>query len=80
MNVLNVVKNIQHIINMKFKKRSEYISPLISLQIFLLPLLTYLIGKLNGLNYDKEYIWWIIIPLLFLIWFFINYKIIKNEK
>ena len=42
----------------KIKRRSIFTNPLLSLQIFLIPLMTYIIGKISGVKYHTEFIWW----------------------
>jgi hypothetical protein len=48
-----------------------------SAMLWLLPSLLYFFGKLNGVHYHNEYVWWVSIPILFVIWLIINFKIIK---
>ena len=64
----------------KIKSRSIFTNPILSLQIFLIPLLTYFFGKISGLKYHSEFIWWIILPLLLMFWFITNFKFVKNGR
>lgn len=50
-----------------------------SSMLWLLPTLTYGFQKLNGVTFHNEYLWWIVIPVLFVIWLLINFKIIKKN-
>jgi hypothetical protein len=37
--------------------------------------------KMNGVEFHNEWIWWLAIPIMFLIWVLLNWKIeIKNDK
>ena len=42
----------------KIKRRSIFANPILSLQIFLIPLMTYFFGKIGGIKYHTEFIWW----------------------
>jgi hypothetical protein len=47
----------------------------------MIPTLMYGFGKLFGTKYNEyEYGWWIGIPTLFLAWFILNFKVVKNEQ
>jgi len=63
----------------KIIKRS-FASPILSMNIWLIPTLAYLLQKSLGvINEHKEWIWLIALPLTFLLWLFINFKIDKRE-
>lgn len=64
----------------KIKRRNEFVNPIFSFQIFLIPLMVYIIGKIGGVKYNTEFIWWIVLPLLFGFWFFVNFKFVKNGR
>lgn len=60
---------------MKIIKKNNS-SPSSTLPIFTIPLLTYTLEKYAGfINPEYEYIWFISLPISFLIWFFVNFKI-----
>jgi len=48
-----------------------------SMTIWLIPTMTYFFGKFGGITYHREWIWWVIIPVLFLGWLLLNFKIKK---
>lgn len=43
--------------------------------LWLIPTLTYTIGKVGGFIYHREWIWWVVIPVMVLIWVLLNWKI-----
>lgn len=49
--------------------------PLSNMTLWLIPMMTYLIGKVGGLTYHREWIWWVVIPVMVLIWVLLNWKI-----
>jgi hypothetical protein len=51
--------------------------PVASITLWLIPTLTYTIGKVGGVEYHREWIWWIAIPTMFLLWVLLNWKIKK---
>lgn len=61
----------------KFKlKKRTFASPSTTITLFLIPLMTYLMGKGMGVKYNSlEWIWIPIILGMFIFWFFINFKI-----
>jgi hypothetical protein len=64
---------------MKIEKRF-LVSPMTTINLWLIPTLMYGIGKLLGTEYNEyEYVWWIGIPTLFLAWFILNFKIVKDK-
>jgi hypothetical protein len=66
---------------MKFIKR-ELACPFCTASLWWIPIMTYFIMKMNNiLSPRKEWIWWVVIPTMFLIWVLLNWKIInKNDK
>ena len=42
-----------------------------------IPTLTYTIGKVGGVEYHREWIWWVAIPVMVLIWGLLNWNIKK---
>ena len=65
---------------MRIVKRSFASQPIGSMTLWLIPTMSYILGKFGGTNYQKEWIWWVIIPILILVWFLLNWKIKKTKK
>ena len=64
---------------MKIEKRF-LASPMTTINLWLIPTLMYGVGKLAGTEYNEyEYVWWIGIPTLFLVWGILNFKVVKNK-
>jgi len=61
----------------KINKR-KLSNPKASLSLVLIPLFNYLLLKLLNIEMHKEYLWFIVIPFMFIIWFFLNFKISKK--
>ena len=62
----------------KLSKR-DFANPLGSITIWIIPTLTYIMLSMNGvIKEDREWIWLTMIPLLFVLWIVINFKI-KND-
>lgn len=62
---------------MKIVKR-EICRPLSTMTLWLIPTFTYTFEKICGIiNQNKEWVWWMVIPVMFLIWVSINWKIKK---
>jgi hypothetical protein len=60
---------------MKIEKR-EHFSPTGTIHIWIVPTVFYLAQKMAGVQHNHlEWLWWIIIPGMFTLWFFINWKI-----
>lgn len=63
---------------MKVVRRNEHLSITSTANLFVMPTMTYIIQKLAGVQHNEyEFIWWIVIPLLFIAWFMLNFKIKK---
>ena len=66
---------------MKIVRRNSYIHPASTCSVWVIPSITYLIQKLVGLEFnEREYVWWIGIPAVFIFWFIINFKIAKQQE
>ena len=64
---------------MKIKKRI-LANPMATISLWLIPTLTYVMGKLGSMEYNKyEWVWWVGTPILFLAWFILNYKVVKEN-
>jgi len=61
---------------MKIVKRN-FANPIGSMSIWLIPMISYLFGKFAGIEYHREWIWWVGIPTLILGWLLLNFKIKK---
>ena len=46
-------------------------------QVWVIPLAMYLFLKLSGIGFYREWLWWITIPIVFVIWLTANWKIEK---
>lgn len=58
--------------------RREYANPLHNFTLWLIPTLFYIVEKSQGIiSPNKEWVWWVAIPSLVLIWGLINWKIKK---
>jgi hypothetical protein len=61
---------------MKLFKRKDVCAPCTA-SLWLIPTMSYIFGKVGGLTYNREWIWWVGIPTMFLIWVLLNWKIKK---
>jgi len=49
--------------------------------VALMPTMTYVMGRVVGVQYNHlEFIWWISIPALWIMFLCLKFKIIKNHK
>jgi uncharacterized RDD family membrane protein YckC len=66
---------------MEISKRTN-VCGICTSSLWWVPTMTYFILKMNDvISPSKEWIWWIAIPTMFLIWVLLNWKItIKNDK
>jgi uncharacterized RDD family membrane protein YckC len=66
---------------MKITKRPE-VCGICTASLWWIPTMTYFILKMNDIiSSSKEWVWWLAIPIMFLIWVLLNWKItIKNDK
>lgn len=67
---------------MKIVKRDKNVSAFSSVPGWSIPLSLYLFLKASGIvTFNKyEFMWWILIPAMFIIWLCINFKIIRGKK
>lgn len=76
---LDKVVNILNTNRFNITRRTKYIHPVSNMIIFMLPLLTYVTGKMLGVHYnEREWLFPVVIFILFIFWFFINYKFVKR--
>jgi FtsH-binding integral membrane protein len=62
---------------MQIVKRSFISNPMGSMTIWLIPTMSYFFGKFGGITYHREWMWWVMILVLFLGWLLLNFKIKK---
>jgi hypothetical protein len=48
--------------------------------MWLIPTISYMFGKVGGMTYHREWIWWVGIPTLILGWILLNWKIENGRK
>ena len=66
--------------NIKITKR-EWARPGASVMIWAIPTMSYTSQKLAGVQMNScEYLWWILIPGLVMLWAIINFKVVKNNE
>jgi len=59
----------------KLVKREKNGSPSATAPMWAIPTFTYVMGKFGGMEFNQfEFIWWVIIPILFLGWLCMNFK------
>ena len=64
---------------MKIRKRDEWSDPKLSMVIWLIPTMGYLLNKMAGIIIPgREWLWFVTIPMLFMTWFMINFVITKK--
>jgi hypothetical protein len=65
---------------MKIIKRGWMSRPISTLNLWMIPLVFYIIQKYAGvIRPYREWMWWVLIPTLFSVWFVYNFKIIKSK-
>ena len=63
---------------MKIVKRNKHISPISTIPMWIIPTLSYSIQKGVGVQFNEyEYVWWIVIPSMVVLWGLFNWKIKK---
>ena len=63
------------------QKRQDFINPMLTINIWLIPTFTYLLLKyVAQTTFRHEWVWWVIIPLMFTTWLIINFKFGKKPK
>ena len=62
---------------MRLVKRSFASQPLGTITLWLIPTMSYFFMKMNGVEFHREWVWWVIIPVMVLIWVLLNWKIKK---
>jgi hypothetical protein len=63
---------------MRITERVGYQSPTGTMTIWLIPTIAYILQKLCGVQFNQyECIWWILIPVFFIVWFILNFKVTK---
>jgi hypothetical protein len=65
---------------MRIIKRNLF-SPVTTLNIWFIPTMTYVLQKSLGvINAEKEWYWWVALPLVFSFWLVLNFKITLNKN
>jgi hypothetical protein len=59
--------------------RKGFLSPMLSAHLWTIPTFTYILQKVYGITFHREWIWWVGIPAVFLAWVLINWKITKSN-
>ncbi len=55
-------------------------SPETTVTLWMIPTLFYGFGKLFGTKYNEyEWVWWFGIPVLFLSWTILNFKLVRRQ-
>lgn len=55
--------------------------PFHTMNIWLIPLLVFAWQKSLGvIRADREWIWWVMLPIIFGLWFAFNFKFIKRNR
>ena len=66
---------------MKVVRRNKNINPIASIPLWGVSLFVYILNKSLGIiDPDREWIWWGVIPSLFVVWVIMNWKIVKDKK
>lgn len=69
--------------NMKIVRRNENVNPLETSQLWGISLFSYIMVKGMGIRIidpEREWVWWVGIPSLFMVWVIMNWKIVKDKK
>jgi len=65
---------------MKITKR-ECVRPGATAMIWAIPTMSYTLQKLAGIQMNsREWLWWTVIPGLFILWAIINFKLVKDNE
>ena len=66
---------------MKIVRRYKYVNPIATTTLWGITLFSYIMAKGMGtINPEREWIQWVTIPSLFMVWVIMNWKIVKDEK
>lgn len=66
---------------MKLVRRNKYINPIPSTPLWGVSLFMYIMVKSMGIIIpEREWIWWGVIPSLFVVWVIMNWKIVRDEE
>jgi FtsH-binding integral membrane protein len=61
--------------------KKEWARPVSTAMIWAMPTMTYTLQKTIGVQMNThEWLWWAVIPGLFVLWFFINFKLVKSNE
>ena len=63
------------------QKRFPEINPVTNISLWLIPTMTYLMLKyVAQVTFIHEWVWWIVIPVMFTMWFLLNFKFGVEQK
>lgn len=63
---------------MKIVRRNKHLCIMSKAPLVIIPTMTYIFQKLAGVQHNEyEFIWWIVLPSLFIAWFMLNFKLNK---
>lgn len=63
------------------QKRFPEINPIINISLWLIPTMIYLILKYVACaTFINEWLWWVVIPIMFTIWLLHNFKFVTKQK
>ncbi len=65
---------------MKITKK-EWARPGATVMLWVIPTILYTLQKLTGVQMNnREWLWWTVIPALFMLWAIINFKVVKGNE
>ena len=60
--------------------RRDWVRPTNTMAVWLIPTVAYTLEKLVGvIKPDREWVWWIMLPSVFLVWLVANFRIDKRK-
>jgi hypothetical protein len=62
---------------MKIVKKGFSSQPRATISLWLIPTMFYLLQKFLGIAFHREWVWWVGISTMFLVWVLLNWKIKK---
>ena len=61
---------------MEFIKKENICGPCTA-SLWWIPTMSYFFMKMNDVEFHNEWLWWVAIPTMFLVWVLLNWKIKK---
>ena len=66
---------------MKLVKRNGLSNPLSSAVLWAIPTMSYTLQKIVGVEMnDREWLWWVTIPVMFTMWLALNFKTVPTRQ